>query len=192
MEALEPQSQEVSTVGFRSVPDEGDSVGTISLGERRGRAQGIVVKAVGVGVSAATLTFAPGQVEAAPSIASLDETSRSVESKWSLESLPQSLSQALTKPGRDANPVATDAAARVLNSLAGNSMRPERVVVARSGNVAITFVNNRRYATLECDSDGDVVLALTDRSGPGEATAVVVTDSAASDLSRQIRSFLEH
>jgi hypothetical protein len=191
MQVLESMSQRVSTVDVSPVVDRADSLGTIPLGERRRVGQGFVVRAVGVGVSAASLAFAPGQAEAAPSVATVDQQMRSSEWEWSLESLPENLAHALATPGRNANPVATDAAARVLSGLAQHAMRPERVAVTRSGNVAITFVRVRRYATLECDADGDVVLAFSDRKVSEEAVAKVVTDTVAGALAHQIRSFLE-
>jgi hypothetical protein len=68
---------------------------------------------------------------------------------------------------------------------------PLRVAVTRAGNVALTFSRGRRYANLECDEDGDVILTLTDRATYDEAEALVVTGEHPSVLATRIQNFLE-
>lgn len=65
-----------------------------------------------------------------------------------------------------------------------------RVAVTRSGNVAITFISERRYAIFECDADGDVVLTLTDRMHDGEADTYVVEPGHESKYLVQVAHFL--
>lgn len=105
--------------------------------------------------------------------------------------MPDALRDALAIPGREAYPEAAVAAATMLSGLADYLNGPLRVAVTRTGNVALTFGRDRRYANLECDSDGNVVLTLTDRSTDAEAEAIVVTGAHPSVLATRIQTFLE-
>lgn len=67
------------------------------------------------------------------------------------------------------------ARARALLAAAhGLGMRPDRVAATRSSCIAVTFMRGRRYAIFECDTDGDVVLTLTDRTREAEADTFVI------------------
>ena len=46
--------------------------------------------------------------------------------------------------------------------------------VPRTYCIVITFAKERRYATFECDEDGDVVLTMSDRTQDVEAEACMV------------------
>lgn len=146
------------------------------------------------GVETFTLLSSRGQSAIAPSNATVNQAVRFDETDSPPERgvfLPDALRDALAIPGREAYPEATAAAASVLSGLADYLSGPPRVAVTRSGNVALTFSRDRRYANLECDSDGDVVLTLTDRSTDDEAEAVVVTGERPRVLATRIQTFLE-
>lgn len=66
-------------------------------------------------------------------------------------------------------------------------MHEKCVSKTRSGGLAITFVNGRRYAVFEQDSDGDVVLTLTDRAQDAEADASVEIGQETAFLERASR-----
>lgn len=146
------------------------------------------------GVETFTLLSSRGQPASAPSNATVNQAVRLDETESRPERgvfLPDALRHALAIPGREPYPEAAAAAALVLAGLADYLSGPPRVAVTRSGNVALTFSRDRRYANLECDSDGDVVLTLTDRSTDDEAEAFVVTGERASVLATRIQTFLE-
>lgn len=83
------------------------------------------------------------------------------------------LDEALRRAPAPPHPVAVARARAVL--AAAQAIRvPDRVAVARSGNVAISFFRERRFGIFECDEDGDTVLTLTDRDDDHEADTYVV------------------
>lgn len=146
------------------------------------------------GVETFTLLSSRGQSATVPSNATVNEAVKFDETELPLERgvfLPETLRDALAIPGREAYPEAAAAAAFVLAGLADYLTGPLRVAVTRAGNVALTYRRDRRYANLECDSDGDVVLTLTDRARDDEGEAVVVTGKRPSMLATRIQRFLE-
>jgi hypothetical protein len=83
------------------------------------------------------------------------------------------LHEALGRAPVPPHPVAVDRARAVL--AAARAIRvPDRVAVARSGTIAISFFRGRRFGIFECDEDGDTVLTLTDRDDDREADTYVV------------------
>lgn len=146
------------------------------------------------GVETFTLLSSRGQSASAPSNATVNQAVKFNETESPPERgvfLPDALRDALAIPGREAYPEATAAGAFVLAGLTDYLSGPPQVAVTRAGNVALTFSRDRRYANLECDSDGDVVLTLTDRATDDEAEAIVVTGERPSVLATRIQTFLE-
>ncbi len=82
-------------------------------------------------------------------------------------------------------------AERVLAEAERVGMAVDRVSVTRSAAVAITFIRVRRYGIFECDSDGDVVLTLTNRANDEEADAYVVAPGQEKAHLEKALSFLE-
>lgn len=84
-------------------------------------------------------------------------------------------------------------------SLAAQVFRPlreklgsfqSRTAVSRTGDAVLTFIQGRRYAVINADADGELVLTLTDRSSTEEAEAAVLTPNVENLLAR-IKGFLE-
>lgn len=141
-----------------------------------------------------TLLSSRGQPASAPSNATVNHAVKFDETESRPERgvfLPDALRDALAITGREAYPEAVAAAAFALAALADYLSGPLRVAVTRAGNVALTYSRERRYANLECDSDGDVVLTLTDRATDDEAEATMVTGERPSVLAARIQTFLE-
>jgi hypothetical protein len=67
---------------------------------------------------------------------------------------------------------------------------PNRVAVAASGSVHFYFIRDRKIASFECDSDGDVVLTLSDRSRDSEAEAHLVTQTTAQSAMARVLEFI--
>ncbi|MBN1609407.1 MAG: hypothetical protein JW940_22445 [Polyangiaceae bacterium] len=104
--------------------------------------------------------------------------------------LPSKLAQALERV-ESVPPSVTVLAARLLDALRLQRLEPDRIAVTRSGGIACTLVRGRRYAILDCDSDGDIVLTLTDRTTEDEADTLLVTLEAFPEVADRIEGFLE-
>jgi len=89
-------------------------------------------------------------------------------------------------------PATAVARARALLAAAhGLGMHADRVAVTRSSCVAVTLMRGRRYAIFECDTDGDVVLTLTDRTLEGEADTYVIEQGQEKAHLEKAAHFLE-
>jgi hypothetical protein len=73
------------------------------------------------------------------------------------------LASALGPHGRTPSHVAAASANIVLQALLGAEVRETpHVGVSREGSVVFTFNQGSRFASYECDSDGDVIFTLND------------------------------
>ena len=65
-----------------------------------------------------------------------------------------------------------------------------RIPATRAGSLAITYAEGRRFAILECDADGDIVVTLTDRASDAEADAWVIAPGAVKKNLDRVVKFL--
>jgi hypothetical protein len=105
--------------------------------------------------------------------------------------LPSKLARAFEGVSESVGPNVTALAARLLNALALRQLEPDKIAVTRSGSIACTLVRGRRYAIFDCDSDGDIVLTLTDRTTEDEADTLLVTLESFPGVADRIKGFLE-
>jgi len=87
--------------------------------------------------------------------------------------------------------VVVDRSAQVIrDAVARAGMTIDRDVQTRSGSRALTFIRGRRFATLECDQDSDIVGTLSDRSRDEEAETWIVDPTNISESLTRIQTFL--
>jgi hypothetical protein len=104
--------------------------------------------------------------------------------------LPSGLMVALSQQPRRPSPSAVEAAGKVFDIFKRAAAEPQKTAVSRDGSVVFTFYRDLRFAIYECDSDGDVVLTLTDRGSDAEASVNVMKPTAVSSSIQVARSFL--
>ena len=84
-----------------------------------------------------------------------------------------------------------DHGAQLIRECAGRAgMTIDRDVKTRAGSRALTFICRRRFATLECDPDGDIVGTLSDRSADEEAETWLVDSTHIQESLTRIQRFL--
>lgn len=138
---------------------------------------GTVVHAGGIAkalmnLSASGTLDSPYCVFNAGGFASLKERIRASLSAVMLE---PALDASLRRTAYDRPPDITIILAhRLLAAAHDLRMNADIVAVTRSQGVAVTFASERRYAIFECDSDGDLVLIMTDRTQDAEAETRVI------------------
>lgn len=59
-------------------------------------------------------------------------------------------------------------ARRVLDAASAEGLLPKKVLRGSSGNIYIYFSNGAQYAEVECDSEGDILMVVSDRVGSPE------------------------
>ena len=79
-------------------------------------------------------------------------------------------------------------AEQVLDVLRKASFLPDRIVPSGEGGVGIVFSRGRLYADFECFNDGELLIAMSDRTG-NPIVKPVALDGIADAITR-IRNFL--
>lgn len=160
-------------------------------------------RAVGVGASAtagaalgAATIFSIGVLyrDSSPSLSAFQQNVERVASYTPAApaelTLPPAIAE-IRSSSPDVSEKAILAASSLWGYLRGALLTPQRVHATRSGSIACSFFKELRYAVLECDEDGDIILTLTDRSRDESADDYFVVTSALYDVPRRIQRFLE-
>ena len=90
----------------------------------------------------------------------------------------------------EVTPKTLRAASTIERVLAQVGERPDRIVRSRGGGIAFIFLAKTRYAMLESDEDGVLVVLLSDRSTDSEAETWVVASGELTEAVRKIRTFV--
>jgi hypothetical protein len=92
------------------------------------------------------------------------------------------------KSGEVPSKEAIDNTRRLLDAAYAEQLLPKKVLRGSGGSVYVYFSNGTQYAEVECDSEGDILMVLSDRLSSPEPWLSGV-ERLRSDLAR-IRAFL--
>ncbi len=81
-------------------------------------------------------------------------------------------------------------ALKVLGYLFQSDFKPTRIMPSVEGGISFLFIQNIKYADIECDNDGDILAGMSDRIGEPILWEVSEEKGLRVTIS-QIRSFLE-